>query len=270
MRAAAGRLLDGGGGVTGTRVHRRLCPDRGRQGQRAGRDVDGHHPGAGGDRDLHRGQPDAAAAVHGDPLARADLPDLHDGPERGRDAAPQSGGRHEGQAVGERDEVDVGGVQRDELGEGAAVGEAGLGLLRADLLLTCRADRAPAAGADERDGHPVPRPPAAHPVADRLDRARELVAGHVRQRDVGVVPLPAVPVAAAHAGGADPDHDAVRRGHRVGQVDERQRAGVRLELQGPHGSIARRSPMPASSSAGVSPSCAAAPGSRAAASSNRP
>ena len=49
------------------------------------------------------------------------------------------------------------------------------------------------------------------------------VTGHVRQDDVGVVALPAVPVAAAHPCRPDANDDAVRRGRRVGNVDDVQR-----------------------------------------------
>ena len=53
-------------------------------------------------------------------------------------------------------------------------------------------------------------------AADRGDRAGELVAGHMRQADVGIVPHPAVPVAAAEPGRLDLDDDAFGRGRRIG------------------------------------------------------
>ncbi len=54
------------------------------------------------------------------------------------------------------------------------------------------------AAADERHRHPVPGPPAFDLRAHLDDGARELVTGNVRQLD-RVVPLPGVPVRAAHA-----------------------------------------------------------------------
>ena len=87
----------------------------------------------------------------------------------------------------------------------------------ADLLLAGRALFALAAAADERQGYAVTGAEIADARADRLDHAGDLVPGHVRQRDVGVVPHPAVPVAAAHARRADAQHDAVRA--RRGIVD---------------------------------------------------
>ena len=101
--------------------------------------------------------------------------------------------------------------------------EARLGLAVADLVVAGGALRARPARAHERDDHALPGPPPRHALADRLDDAGELVAGHVRERaDVGVVAHPAVPVAAAQPGGLHPDHGAVRRGLRVGDGLDRR------------------------------------------------
>ena len=72
----------------------------------------------------------------------------------------------------------VGGVEGDELGEGAPVGEAGLLLVGADLRVAGGAPRAAPAPADEGHGHPV----ADVPGPDRLVCRRRLpdVAGSRR------------------------------------------------------------------------------------------
>ena len=57
-------------------------------------------PSGVGDHD--RRQPDAAAAVHGDPLPRRDLALVDDGPEGGGEPAAQAGGRGEVHLSGRR------------------------------------------------------------------------------------------------------------------------------------------------------------------------
>ena len=68
-----------------------------------------------------------------------------------------------------------------------------------------------------------PDPSMSDVGADRDDGAGQLVPGNVRQRDVRVVPLPRVPVAAAHPRGRDGDHDPVCRRLRIGHVDDPRR-----------------------------------------------
>ncbi len=119
--------------------------------------------------------------------------------------------------------------------------ETGLGLPLAHLVVPGRAGRTGTAGADERHGDPVAGPPPSHPGAHRLDDPGEFVAGHVRQGDVGVVPLPAVPVAAAQPRGLDPHDDPVLRRLRIGDLPHLGRLAVPLEHHGPHGPPAFRS-----------------------------
>jgi hypothetical protein len=54
------------------------------------------------------------------------------------------------------------------------------------------------------------------------------------ERDVRVVALPGVPVAAAHPGGRDRDDDPVRRRVRVGYVDDSRRCPEGLDDDGTH------------------------------------
>ncbi|BFO21664.1 hypothetical protein SHKM778_80520 [Streptomyces sp. KM77-8] len=60
------------------------------------------------------------------------------------------------------------------------------------------------------------------------------MAGHVREGDVRVVALPAVPVAAAQAGGLDTDHDPVLRRLRVRDLPHLGRFAVPLEHHRTH------------------------------------
>ena len=221
--------------------HLRARPARRRQGLVG--HVDADHARAQRRGDHHRRQPDAAAAVHGHPLARLRAADLHDRAVGGGEAAAEPGRRHGADRLRQRDQVDVGPVERDELGVRAPVREARLALAVADLLVAGAALLAAAARAHERDGHARARRPLADVRPDRLDHAGELVPRHVRERaDVRVVAHPAVPVGAAQPGRLDADHHAVRRrrgvrnGRHLGRlpepvVDDRAHsaAGQRLE-----------------------------------------
>ena len=73
-------------------------------------DVDGDHARPRGRGDHHRRQPDAAAAVDGDPLARAHAADLEHRAVGGREAAAQRRRRVGVQPVRQRDQVHVGPV----------------------------------------------------------------------------------------------------------------------------------------------------------------
>src|SRR4029078_12387890 len=84
-------------------------------------------------------------------------------------------------------------------------------------------------GADEEDGDAVAGVPVAHAGADCLDCAREFVAGDVRGGVVGVVALPAVPVASAEAGGFYADDHTVLCRVRVGDLTYLQTLAVSFE-----------------------------------------
>ncbi len=74
-----------------------------------------------------------------------------------------------------------------------------------------------AAAGHEGHGDAVADLEAAHIPADGSDRAGKFVARHMRQRDVGIVPHPAMPVAAAKSGCLDLDDDAIGGGRGIGQ-----------------------------------------------------
>jgi hypothetical protein len=98
------------------------------------------------------------------------------------------------------------------------MGEAGLLLPVADLVLPAPTTGALPAGADERRGHPFAGVPQPHLGTDLDDLPGELMARDVRQRDVRVVPDPAVPIAAAQAGRGDPDDSTVGRADGIGNL----------------------------------------------------
>ena len=69
----------------------------------------------------------------------------------------------------------------DLLGKATPVGETGLELVIADLLVARAARPASAAGADEGHGDPVAHAPPGHECALGRNNARELMARHMRQ-----------------------------------------------------------------------------------------
>ncbi len=218
--AAARELADALRHVALARVERVLGAELGRARERAGRHVDRHDAGAERAGEHHHRQPDAAAAVDGEPVAGAHAAALADGGERGHEAAAERRGRLEAEPVGERHAVEVGDGHEHALGERAPAREARLVVALADLRVAEPARLAGAAAAAERRGHAVARPDPAHLGPDRRDDAGELVAGHVGEADRGVVAHPAVPVAAAQPGRADLDERAVRRQLGLGDLLE--------------------------------------------------
>ena len=214
-------------------VHLRARPARGVQ--RVVGHVDRHDPRAESRGDHHRREPDAAAAVDRDPLARLRAADLHDRAIGGGEAAAEAGRSVGADRLGQRDEVDVGPVERDELGEGAPVREARLALAIADLLVARGALLAVSARAHERDGHARARRPlrTSGPTASTTP-ASSWPGTWGKRADVRVVAHPAVPVRAAQAGRLDPDHDAVERRRGVGDRVDARRLPESFVEHGPH------------------------------------
>ena len=235
MRAAVGDLLHGLDDVRRLRcVDRRDRADFLREIELFVGQVDGDDIGAHGARDHDRRQADAAAAVHGDPFAGCDAALVDDGAEGCDEAAAQTRGGGEVHLLGELHEIRVGEVERDIFGEGAPGGEARLELIFADLVVAGDAFEAMAAAGNEGHGDAVALLPAGHAAADRGNPAGELVAGDVRQADVGIVSHPAVPVAAAEPSRLDLDYDAFRRGRRVWNVADGGRLAKRFKNNGFH------------------------------------
>ncbi len=150
VRAAGGGLEHRRGRLAAARVDRHLGPELARERQLGWVDVDRRHARAGRRGDHHGREPDAAAAVHGDPVA---LPrpavDRH---RRvgGHEAAAERRRRDEAERVRQADEVQVGVRQRHVLRERAGPGEARLVVEVADLRLPRQAGRAAPAAEAER------------------------------------------------------------------------------------------------------------------------
>ncbi len=98
------------------------------------------------------------------------------------------------------------------------MGEAGLELVIADLVIAGVALGAGATAADEGHGDTVALFPIAHVPANGLDNSRQFVAGHMGKPDVGIMTHPAVPIAAAYARGHDPNNNPVRLRNRIGNL----------------------------------------------------
>jgi hypothetical protein len=84
--------------------------------------------------------------------------------------------------------------------------ESGLKLEIADLLVSRVTLRTPAATADEWNRDPVTHVPMSNRLAHSHYDAGQFMAGNVRQYNVRVVPLPAMPVTQANAARHDFQH----------------------------------------------------------------
>lgn len=87
-----------------------------------------------------------------------------------------------------------------------------------DLLITGMTFVTKAAPRYKRYRDIIARPPFSHRVANGFNCACEFVSRHMRQRNIGIVPDPAVPVTSANTGGFDPNHHAMRLGVGSGTV----------------------------------------------------
>jgi hypothetical protein len=152
------------------------------------------------------------------------------------EATAEAGRRGEVHVVGEGDQVHVGRVQGDDLGEGAPVREARLLLVGADLRIAGEAPLAAPATAHEGHGHTIARVPAGDLRPDLGDDPGELVPRHMRERDV-VVPGPRVPIAAAHPRGHHLHENAVGGQIRLGDHAYLGLGTDRIEHHCAHGLI---------------------------------
>ena len=82
--------------------------------------------------------------------------------------------------------------------------------------------RTPTTTTDERDRDAFPGLEISNDRSDRRNYSGKFMTRNVRKLDVGVVPHPAVPVAAADAARLNVDDDAVGGWSRVGYVFDRQ------------------------------------------------
>jgi hypothetical protein len=92
--------------------------------------------------------------------------------------------------------------------------------------------------------HPIAGPPFGNGPTNFNDLAGKFVAGHVWQRrDVRIVPLPAMPVAAANARSTDGDHDALVRWTRIINAFDAKRAAEFIKQRCMHGEVSVAAPL---------------------------
>lgn len=160
-------------------------------------DVDGDDLRAKTSADHDGGEADAAAAMNRQPFAALQASLIGHGTEGGGETAAEAGGGGVAHRLRQVHEVLVGIIDRDIFGEGTPMGEAGLELRFADLLVAGTAFMAMAAAGDERNGNAVAGLEAGDVSADCGDDAGKFMTGDVRQANIRVMPHPAVPIAPA-------------------------------------------------------------------------
>ena len=208
-------------------------PRRGLQGALA--DVDTDNPSADRLADHHRTQADPAASDNEQPFACGQRGPMRHPAVGGGEAAAEQRRSAAVDLIRNRDEILVGTVQRDELRIGAPVREARLGLVAAHLPVATEAFWAVSAGAHERCRDSLTHRKPADVVADRVDDADKFVPWDVRQRDPGIVSLPAVDVAAAQASGLHPDDHTITGRHGVCDLRDDRRLPEGIEVHCAHG-----------------------------------
>jgi hypothetical protein len=86
----------------------------------------------------------------------------------------------------------------------------------------------------ERNRHPFAGFPPPHLGPDLLHNPGKLMAGHVRQTHVAIVPHPTVPIAATDSSCLDPDHHPIARRLRVWRLSNDERPIKLLKDDGSH------------------------------------
>jgi hypothetical protein len=102
-------------------------------------------------------------------------------------------------------------LQIDEIVDIAAVRETRLRLPFTDLLISLGAPLTSPAATDERCGDTFTATPSTDVVPNPDHDPGPFMTRNLRRKDIGVMVLPPMPVAAAHSRGPDPDDRAVRR-----------------------------------------------------------
>ena len=198
-------------------------------------DVDSDDASAKGAGNHYGGQANASATVYGHPLSRRQPALVDDGPVRGGETAAQAGGGDRIDSLWQANQVRLGVVDGDVLGERPPVREAGLKLMVAYLVVSRDTLGADAAAADKGERHSVAALPLGYVRSDVLNHSGQLVARDMRQRNIGIVPHPAVPVTAADPGSLSSDDDASPGGRGVGHALNGYGSGERFEDDGFHG-----------------------------------
>ncbi|MNI08426.1 hypothetical protein D3C73_614640 [compost metagenome] len=114
------------------------------------------------------------------------------------------------------------------------MGEARLELVGADLLVAGMALRAMAAAGDEGYGDAIADLEAHHALALCRHLAGQFMARNMRQLDIRVMALPAVPVAAAEAGRANLDDNTAEGRLGIGKRPDLRHLFERFVIHGLH------------------------------------
>ena len=112
-------------------------------------------------------------------------------------------------------------------GKRAPLGESGLRVVIADLLISTTALGAVSAAAAERYGDSCVRFPATHIGSCSDNDSGQFVSGHVRQVHVGIMSHPTMPVTAAEPTATDRDDGGIGMGNGIGNIPD---AEGRLKL----------------------------------------
>ncbi len=206
-----------------------------RHGQFVVLDICRDDPGSHRRGDHDGGEADSSAAVDGNPFSCPDFCLGFQGAKGCRKAAAQARGGHGIHGIGKPHQVHVGVVNGHEFGKGTPACESGLKLVVTDLLVAGEAGHAVPASGHEGHGHSVAVFPVPYVFPYLDDCSGQFVPGHVREPDVRVVPLPAMPVAPADACGIHGQNDAVIGGCGVGDVRDSQGGAELGKYGGFHG-----------------------------------
>lgn len=120
------------------------------------------------------------------------------------------------------------------------MGEAGLGLVGADLGVTGRAPPARAASAHKRSRDALADAPVLDARSEVGDGADEFMAGNVGKLNCVVVPGPGMPIAPTQTSGFNVDDDSVSGSRRVRKLGNDGFGLEFLEVDSAHGAIVWR------------------------------
>ena len=175
--------------------------------------IDDDHARTQGPPDQQHRKPNAARAMHGQPLARLQGRPPCQRVPRGRDAAAKPCSQRGRQAVGQARKV-MGMRHADIFGISPRLAEARHALGLADVGIARLAVGTLPAGKDERGNDPVPdRPPRQRPRLDHL--AAIFMAGDGPRFHARMFAHPAMPIAATDATGKSFQHHAISFANRA-------------------------------------------------------
>ena len=148
--------------------------------------------------------------MHGEPLTGRRLALINNCAKGCGKAAAKAGCGGKAHIFGQSNDIEVSLMNGNIFGKRSPMGEAGLFLMAANLLVTRMAFRTSAAATNEGHGYPVSNLPVAHILANSSNDTSQFMPGHMGQFDIRIMPHPAVPIATADTGRLHLNHDAMR------------------------------------------------------------